>query len=66
MLKKIIGPLTWAYVIIVGGLMITPEGVNPIVTNPAFRTIISVVSIILGVIFLSSYSIELGGRTENS
>ena len=62
MLKKIIGPLTWAYVIIVGGLMITPEGVNPIVTNPAFRTIISVVSIILGVIGVASLFIKSGSK----
>ena len=33
-LARLIGPLTWAYAIIVGGvLLITPEGINPIVIN---------------------------------
>ncbi|GEM_PF-2538270 len=31
-MKRLIGPLTWAYAILVGGvLLITPEGVIPVV-----------------------------------
>lgn len=34
--KKLIGPLTWAYAIIIGGaLLITPGGIVPIVTKIA-------------------------------
>jgi hypothetical protein len=48
--KNIAGPLTWAFVIIVGGLMITPEGINPIVTSPAIRFILGILSIAVGAI----------------
>lgn len=47
-MKFITGPLTWAFVIIIGGLMITPEGITPIVTNPGLRIAISVILIVLG------------------
>lgn len=34
--KLIIGPLAWAYAIIIGGvLLLTPGGIGPIVTNVA-------------------------------
>ncbi|MCD4847764.1 MAG: hypothetical protein K8R76_06205 [Candidatus Aegiribacteria sp.] len=48
-MKFFVGPLTWAFVIIVGGLMITPEGITPIVTNPGLRIAFAVISIGLGV-----------------
>lgn len=47
---KWIGPLTWAYVIIVGGMMFTPEGGNPIFINTALQAVVGAVGIILGAI----------------
>jgi hypothetical protein len=47
-MSKFLDRLTWAYAIIVGGLLITPGGINPIVTNPGFRVVIGIVSIVLG------------------
>ena len=41
--------LAWAFCIIVGGLMITPGGITPIVTNPAVRIIVGVVGVLLGI-----------------
>ena len=49
-MKKLIGPLAWAYVIIIGGLMITPGGIDPIVTNPAARIAVGAVAVVLGVL----------------
>ncbi|MDH3974602.1 MAG: hypothetical protein OEV42_10030 [Deltaproteobacteria bacterium] len=43
------GPLTWAFVIIIGGLMITPEGIVPIVTNSAIQLLTGVILIAPGV-----------------
>ena len=48
-MKFITGPLTSAFVIIIGGLILTPEGIVPIVTNPALRLATSVILITLGV-----------------
>ncbi len=48
-MSKLIDRLTWAFAIIVGGLLITPGGINPMVTNPGFRVAIGIVSIVLGV-----------------
>lgn len=47
-MKFISGPLTWAFVIIIGGLMLTPEGISPIVTNPALRLAMGAILIALG------------------
>lgn len=42
---KIIGPLTWAYAIIIGGvLLLTPEGIDPIVFK-----VLGVLGIVLGI-----------------
>ena len=49
-MRFIAGPLTLAFVIIIGGFMITPEGVTPIVTNPAVRIALGAISIALGII----------------
>lgn len=49
-MKNFVGPLTWAYVIIIGGLMITPGGIDPIVTNPALRVVIGGIGVVLGVL----------------
>ena len=43
-MHKYIGPLTRAYVIIIGGvLMITPGGMTPIVTKHVLRIIIGLI-----------------------
>ena len=46
---KYIGPITWAWIIILGGLMITPDGVFCIVCGPILTKIIGVISVLLGV-----------------
>lgn len=44
-MSRIIGPLTWAYAIIIGGvLLLTPEGIDPIVYQ-----VLGVVGILLGI-----------------
>jgi len=44
-LAKALGPLTWAYVIIIGGiLMITPDGIDPIVFRVA-----GAIGVVLGI-----------------
>ena len=47
-MKLISGPLTWAFVIIIGGLMLTPDGIDIIVANPALRLAMGVIAIALG------------------
>lgn len=47
---KYIGPLTWAWVIILGGLMLTPGGVTCIKCGPVLTQIIGVISILIGVV----------------
>lgn len=47
-MKLISGPLTWAFVIIIGGLMLTPDGIDIIVTNPTLRLAMGVIAIALG------------------
>ncbi|MCE5194432.1 MAG: hypothetical protein LLF28_03100 [Nitrospiraceae bacterium] len=49
-MAKLIGPLTWAWVIIIGGLMFTPEGITCIACGPVATKVIAVISIVLGVI----------------
>jgi hypothetical protein len=44
-MARFIGPLTWAYAIIIGGvLLITPDGIDPIV-----YTVLGVLGIALGI-----------------
>jgi hypothetical protein len=58
---QFLGPLTWAFVIIVCGIIITPGGINPIVTNSAVRIAIGVTGLILGVLgAISSQQALLG------
>jgi hypothetical protein len=52
--RKMVDWLTWAYEILVGGLLITPGCINPIVTNSGFRVVIGIVSIVLGAACFSS------------
>jgi hypothetical protein len=48
-MKMISGPLAWAFVIIIGGLMLTPNGIDIIVANPTLRLAMGVISVMLGV-----------------
>lgn len=47
---KYISPLTWAWVIILGGLMITPGGVTCIKCGPVLTQIMGVISILIGIV----------------
>jgi len=49
-MMKYIGPLTWIWVIILGGLMITPGGVTCIKCGPVLTQIIGVISILIGIV----------------
>jgi len=46
---KYIAPLTWAWIIIIGALMITPGGVECIACGSMLTKIIGVISVLLGV-----------------
>jgi hypothetical protein len=48
-MRTIVGPLTWAYCIIIAGIMIVPGGITPIVTNPALRLVLGVAGVVLGI-----------------
>jgi hypothetical protein len=48
-IPNIIKTLTWAWAIIVGGLMITPEGIVCIACGPVITKILGVISILLGI-----------------
>lgn len=47
-MPKIIIVLAWAWIIIVGGLMITPGGISCPRCGPTLSLVIAVVSIVLG------------------
>jgi hypothetical protein len=55
--------LTWAWIIIIGGLMITPGGIQCIVCGPALTIALGVVSIVLGAVALASRMITWPGAT---
>ena len=48
-MSRYIGPVAWAWLIIIGGLMITPKGPIPISIEGRTATILGVISIVLGV-----------------
>jgi hypothetical protein len=48
-MPKIIIVLAWAWIIIVGGLMITPGGISCIRCGPSLNLVLAIVSIVLGV-----------------
>jgi hypothetical protein len=56
-----LGGLAWAWIILIGGLMITPGGVECIVCGPQLTRVLGIVSIALGVLGLISRAIV--GRT---
>ena len=43
---KYIGPLTWAWIIILGGLMITPDGVFCIVFGPVLTKLLGMAGLV--------------------
>lgn len=45
---KSLGPLTWAWLIIVGAIMITPGGIIPIVHDRMAFIVMGVISVLLG------------------
>lgn len=46
--------LAWAWIIVIGGLMITPGGIECIKCGPALTNVLGIVSIVLGVLGLVS------------
>ena len=48
-MSRFIGPLAWAWIIIVGGLMITPGGIECIVCGPVVTKLIGVISVAIGI-----------------
>jgi len=50
MRNKIIRSLAWAWLIIVGGLMIYPGGIECIVCGPSITRIIGVISVLIGIV----------------
>jgi hypothetical protein len=51
------GVLAWAWVIIIGGLMITPGGIDCIACGPVLTKVIGVVSIVLGALGFASRAV---------
>ncbi len=49
MIAKVIRYVGWAWMIIVGGLMITPGGVFCLVCGPVLNNVLAVLSIVLGI-----------------
>ena len=47
-MSKYLGPITWAWLIIIGGLMITPDGIVCIACGVFFSKLIGVVSVVIG------------------
>ncbi|GET38485.1 hypothetical protein [Microseira wollei] len=58
-----IGALAWAWLIIIGGLMITPGGIDCIVCGPVISRVIGVISILIGV---SGFVVSLRQRSVGS
>lgn len=48
-MTKYISPITWAWIIIIGVLMITPGGVECIACGTTITRIIGVISVVLGI-----------------
>jgi hypothetical protein len=45
---KYLGPITWAWLIIIGGLMITPDGIVCIACGAFLSKLIGFVSVVIG------------------
>jgi hypothetical protein len=48
-LTKFFRPLAWAWIIILGGLMITPGGINCIVCGLFLTRLMGIISILIGI-----------------
>ena len=48
-MTRFIGVLAWAWIIVIGGLMITPGGIDCIVCGPLLTRVLGVMSIVLGI-----------------
>ncbi len=59
-MNKILTRLAWAWIIIIGGLMIYPGGIECIVCGPLFTKIIGVVSILIG---LGGFATSMGSKS---
>jgi hypothetical protein len=44
-----VGPLAWAFLIILGGLMLTPEGIDCIACGDTLSPIIGIIAILIGI-----------------
>jgi len=53
-----LGPLAWAWIMIIGGLMITPGGVGCPACGPGLTTALGIVSIVIGVLGFASRVVE--------
>lgn len=62
-MSRYIGPFTWAWLIIIGGLMITPDGIVCIACGIFFSKLIGFVSVVLGAtgFYLNRQSL-IGGK----
>lgn len=62
---KIILVATWAFCILIGALMITPEGIVWINVNPAVTKILGVIGVVLGISGLAmNWKSLFRGRTN--
>lgn len=59
-MNKWIGTLAWAWVIIIGALMITPNGVHCIACGDKGNLLMGVISIVLGAV--SMFANKFSGR----
>ncbi|HEX9943568.1 MAG TPA: hypothetical protein VGG03_16265 [Thermoanaerobaculia bacterium] len=48
-MARYIGPLAWAWIIIVGGLMLFPGGIECIKCGPTLTKVLGVISILIGI-----------------
>jgi hypothetical protein len=63
--RKLFYVLVWAWIIVIGGLMITPGGVECIACGPGLTDILGIVSIVLGVIGLALSVIESRSEAQH-
>jgi hypothetical protein len=56
---------TWAWIIMIGGLMITPDGIDCPVCDPGLTTILEVISIRLGIAGIMSNQFQTPQRAKS-
>lgn len=47
-MQRYVGPLAWAFLIILGGLMLTPEGIVCIACGDTLSPIVGIIAILIG------------------